>query len=67
MRNRALPLCLVLGLATAAASQTPVADPDVRRGIALVDEGEYDSAILALDGAVRRLAADKGHSIRDLA
>jgi len=68
VRNRALALFLVLGLATIVASQTPpIADPDVRRGIALVDEGEYDSAILALDAAVRRLAADKGHSTRDLA
>lgn len=67
MRHCALALFLVLGLATTGASESPVADPDVRRGIALVDEGEYDSAILTLDGAVRRLAADKGHSTRDLA
>lgn len=68
MRYRVLTLFLVFGLATVVASQTPpIADPDVRRGIALVDEGEYDSAILALDAAVRRLAADKGHSTRDLA
>ena len=67
MRNRALALFLVLGLATTGASQPPVADADVRRGIALVDEGEYDSAILALDAAVRRLAADKAHSAPDLA
>jgi tetratricopeptide (TPR) repeat protein len=67
VRHRALALFLVLGLATIGASQPPVADPDVRRGIALVDEGEYDSAILALDAAVRRLAADKGHSTKDLA
>lgn len=66
MRNRAMALFLALGLATTAASQ-PVADADVRRGIALVEEGEYDSAILTLDGAVRRLAAEKGHSNRDLA
>jgi len=67
VRHRALALFLVLGLATTGASQPPIGDPDVRRGIALVEEGEYDSAILTLDGAVRRLAADKGHSIRDLA
>ena len=67
MRNRALALFIVLGLATTGSSQPPIADADVRRGIALVDEGEYDSAILTLDGAVRRLAADKGHSTRDLA
>ena len=67
MRQRALGLFLVLGLATTGASQPPIGDPDVRRGIALVEDGEYDSAILTLDEAVRRLAADKGHSIRDLA
>ena len=67
MRHRALAFFLVLGLATVGTPQPPVADPDVRRGIAFVDEGEYDSAILALDAAVRRLAADKGHSAPDLA
>lgn len=67
MRHRALAVFLVLGLATVGFSQTPVADADVRRGIALVDEGEYDTAILALDGAVRRLATEKGHSTQDLA
>lgn len=67
MRNRALVLFLALGLATTGFPQAPVADADVRRGIALVDEGEYDSAILMLDGAVRRLAADKAHPTPDLA
>jgi tetratricopeptide (TPR) repeat protein len=67
VRNRPLALFLVFGLAAPGGAQPPVADPEVRRGIALVEDGEYDSAILALDGAVRRLAAEKGHSTRDLA
>lgn len=67
MRRRALAVFLMLGLATMGVAQPQVADPDVRRGIAQVDEGEYDSAILTLDGAVRRLATEKGHSSSDLA
>ena len=67
MRDRGLALFLVLTLTTTGATQPAIADAEVRRGIALVDEGEYDSAILALDGAVRRLAAEKGHSTPDLA
>lgn len=65
-RRRVWAVMLVVGLSTAGAAQ-PVADTDVRRGIALVEEGEYDSAILTLDSAVRRLAATKGHSSADLA
>ena len=67
MRHRALALILVLGLATTGFPELPIADADVRRGIALVDDGEYDSAIIALDGAVRRLASTPGHAMNDLA
>jgi hypothetical protein len=62
-----LSLFLVLGLAATGFPEPPVADADVRRGIALVDDGEYDSAIIALDGAVRRLASTPGHAMNDLA
>ena len=52
----------VLALLLAAAS-IPVAadglDVDVQKGIAQVDDGDYDGAILTLDNAARRLAADK--------
>ncbi len=41
------------------------ADPDVTKGIALVDEGDYDGAILTLDNAARRLSADKSR-VNDL-
>ena len=67
---RTLPLVLVMSLAVSAvavAEPPAVADADVRRGIALVDDGEYDSAIIALDGAVRRLASTPGHAMNDLA
>jgi hypothetical protein len=67
VRNRVLAVLLVLSTAAVAVPETPVADPEIRQGIALVDEGEYDQAILALDSAVRRLAAEKGHSTPDLA
>jgi hypothetical protein len=51
-------LCLGLGLSPVGASaQTPVSDPEVAKGIRQIDDGEYDSAILTLDAAARRLAA----------
>ena len=40
-------------------------DPELARGITLVDDGDYDSAILTLDTVARRLAADPGRT-RDL-
>ena len=68
MRIRALALALALAVPPAAPAQTPpVADAEVRKGIAQVDDGEYDGAILTLDAAARRLAADKGAPSRDLA
>ena len=60
MRAAALRLCLAAILASTPAhglAQPPaVSDPEVAQGIKLVDEGEYDAAILALDAAARRLA-----------
>ncbi len=58
--RKALSLVLALLLVAAA---IPVAadglDADVQKGIAQVDDGDYDGAILTLDNAARRLAADK--------
>ena len=59
-------LALLLGLTlivgplplTAAQAPPPAKDPDIARGLKLVDEGDYDDAIVALDSAVRRLAGD---------
>jgi hypothetical protein len=54
-------LATILALLPALApAQTPATDPEVARGIKLVDEGEYDGAILALDAAARRLARQPG-------
>ena len=38
-----------------------VPDPEVERGIRLVEDGDYDGAIFLLDGAARRLAASPQH------
>lgn len=56
-------LCLGLALALsgralALAAQPPPSDEEVATGIHQVQEGEYDAAILTLDNAARRLAAD---------
>ncbi len=56
-------LCLVvaLGLALPLAAhpaQPGSADPEVVKGVRLVEDGDYDGAILTLDNAARRLAAD---------
>jgi hypothetical protein len=46
-----------------AVASVPVAaqnlDADVQKGIAQVDDGDYDGAILTLDNAARRLSLDK--------
>jgi hypothetical protein len=61
MSSRALCCLLSLALAFPPASlvaQTPAGDPEVAKGIRLVDEGDYDGAILTLDTAARRLAGE---------
>jgi hypothetical protein len=40
------------------AAEAPTTDPEVIKGIKLVDDGDFDAAILTLDNAARRLAAD---------
>lgn len=52
-----LTLVLLLALAAPTTVMAQPADAEVKRGIQQVDEGEYDAAILTLDGAARRLAA----------
>lgn len=57
--RKALSLLLALGLVSVPAPlSAQTSDPDVTRGIAQVDEGDYDAAILTLDNAARRLAQD---------
>jgi hypothetical protein len=60
---------LCLGLATGLAivpgpvgAQQAASDPEVVKGVKQVEEGEYDAAILTLDNAARRLAADPAKS-----
>ena len=61
MAARIMFLCLTLTLVggpLTSQSQPVQSDTDVSRGIALVEEGEYDAAILTLDRAARRLSED---------
>jgi hypothetical protein len=54
-----LALAAVLLLAsTPPAGATLPSDPDVERGIKLVEDGDYDGAIFLLDATARRLAQD---------
>lgn len=48
----------VLALSVPASGQAPAPDPEVAKGIALVEDGDYDGAIFTLDGAARRLAGE---------
>lgn len=53
-------ITLAVVLATAAIPiRAQTLDADVQKGIAQVDDGDYDGAILTLDNAARRLAPDK--------
>lgn len=64
---RCLYLAAVVCVSAAPASpQASVSDPEVARGIALVEEGDHDAAIVTLDAATRRLAAASGASRHDL-
>jgi hypothetical protein len=66
-RLRSLIVAVLAGaLAAPAASQPTASDPDVQKGISQVEDGEYDAAILLLDNAARRLAADPARG-RELA
>jgi len=58
-------LALALAVGTTPVSAQNL-DPDVQKGIAQVDDGDYDGAILTLDNAARRLTADKAKT-NDLA
>lgn len=55
----------MLAIPQRAAPQLP-RDPDLERGIAFVEAGEFDDAILALEPAAKRLAAEHGRQ-KDLA
>jgi hypothetical protein len=51
-------MTLALAVATVPVAAQSL-DMDVQKGIAQVDEGDYDGAILTLDNAARRLTTDK--------
>lgn len=53
-----LLLSLAFALALATGLHAQALDPELAKGIKLVDEGDYDGAILTLDNAARRLATD---------
>jgi hypothetical protein len=57
-RASVMGLALVVLASPVARAQAPAPDPEVARGIALVEDGDYDGAIFTLDGAARRLAKD---------
>jgi hypothetical protein len=56
---------VALGLSPILSAQPAATDPEIEKGVRLVDEGDYDAAIVTLDGAVRRLAANPARG-RDL-
>jgi hypothetical protein len=61
MASHLFQLRLVVVLLVASSSgvltaQVAAGDPDVAKGIRLVEDGDYDAAILTLDNAARRLA-----------
>jgi hypothetical protein len=61
VRKALLPLLLVALVVPPAQTDTPT-DPEIAKGIAQVDDGDYDGAILTLDNTARRLAADPKRS-----
>lgn len=63
--QRVVSLLLAAALALPAGAADAPVDPDVDKGIRLVDDGDYDAAIVTLDAAARRLATDPARG-RDL-
>jgi hypothetical protein len=65
MARRTLALCLVAGMALPqqfAMAQSSPADVDLATGIRQVREGDFDAAVITLDGVVKRLSAQKGQA-----
>lgn len=65
MSRRCLAIVLTVGLLAQALflfAQSDALDPDVAKGVKLVEEGDYDAAILVLDAVARGLATRPGRS-----
>ena len=52
-------LALALAASPGLRAQTPQGDPDLDKGVRLVESGEYGDALLALDAAAKRLEGAK--------
>src|SRR5688500_9023060 len=70
--RRVLSALLILALAgppsrlsAQGVSSAQVTDPELAKGIGQVDEGDFDAALITIDGAVRRLQGQASRS-RDL-
>jgi hypothetical protein len=65
MTRRILAFCLVVGMALPqqfAIAQSSPADVDLATGIRQVREGDFDAALITLDGVVRRLSGQQGQA-----
>ena len=61
-----LALIAVLVLPALVRGQAPSSDPELDRGVRLVDEGDFEQAVERLSAVVQRLAGQPGHA-RELA
>ncbi len=64
--RRLLIACLVALVAAPSEGRAQAPDPELVAGIRLVKEGDFETALLTLDGVARRLTGDPGR-VRDLA
>jgi hypothetical protein len=65
MALRMLALCLVIGMVLPeqlVSGQSSSADVDLATGIRQVREGDFDAAVITLDGVVKRLSAQKSQA-----
>ncbi len=65
MVRRTMALCLVVGMALPqqfASAQSSPEDVGLATGIRQVREGDFDAAVITLDGVVKRLSAQKGQA-----
>jgi ankyrin repeat protein len=63
MAMRALVLALSLALVPGVHAMQETSDPELAKGIRLVDEGDFEAAIAGLNGVVQRLQAKGGQPL----